>query len=576
MEFEVFKTEILVDIKEKKKHCLKKIEKNKELIQSNIGEEGDLKKIDTFVNDLNIIIFELKKFNLIESVLKHPFFSKVLEAFRNSNILIEACKAKKKIALKWLLTMDINPCVQDDKGMTALMYAAESNLLFFVVQDLVKKDNCINLLDTNGDNALYHALDNVEALKELVKTDIDANCKHDGENLLLYCCKNDIFSPIIALVSSSNIDVNVVDKEGKTAAMYLAVKGREKEFESLCIKETCNFDYRNEDNESVLSILIQKLYVEYSDLFPHYLRMIAMLVKSNCNFNLPVDNIGNSALMAFMIIGDYYSSYYIAKYNPSIDLTVKNQFGENPSSLCIKLKDNENLLKTFKSLPTFDVNYIDPNTNNTMLMLCSMKGDATFVTELIENNVNIINDVNNRNENSLILATKFSKIAVVETLLKHGIFVNQQDYLGNTALYYAVDLNNIRLIKLLLKYKADMNIKNNEGVSTLNYAHSIADKNILNILTNPDDNSSSIIDSKVVSEENKPENKYRETFEYLYPCINNDYPKFEMTYPIECLLRSIYSGELGRLNYPEAALGVLPYIGNAGSSSVPLYSEFKY
>jgi len=226
MNFENFETDLLIDIKKKNKKCLKNIDKNAELIKANLGEEGDPEKINKFVKQLNIVIFQIKKYKLVEAILRNPLFSKVYEVFRNSDILIEACKNKKVDAVKWLSTMNINPCVQDEDGMTALMYAVKNYYsLNFVVKQLITNEKCLHATDKNGDNVLYHALCDNNAILELIKTDINVNyiCS-SGEPLFMYCCKNDIFTPISALTSSEKLNVNIVDEEGKTPAMILAEK----------------------------------------------------------------------------------------------------------------------------------------------------------------------------------------------------------------------------------------------------------------------------------------------------------------------------------------------------------------
>lgn len=51
--------------------------------------------------------------------------------------------------------------------------------------------------------------------------------------------------------------------------------------------------------------------------------------------------------------------------------------------------------------------------------------------ELLENDPNIINDVNCKNENALIITTKINQVKAIETLVDYGININQQDDLDN-------------------------------------------------------------------------------------------------------------------------------------------------
>jgi len=603
MEFEQFKLKLFNDLKKKSKKCLRRIDINKNLVQANLGENADPNTIDMFVKDFNKIILVttskfsfFEKYSLYEEVLRHNEFSKVYSAFKNSDILINACKYNNKTTdlIKWLLTMEINPCVQNEEGLTALMIASKKPGLINIVKEHSKNCDCINLLDNNKKNALFYALDNKEALNILLQSNIDTNIiKEDGKNepILMYCCKNDIFGPIPELVKSPNINANIINEEGWTPAMYLAEKGRTNEFISL--KKYCNYDTVNSKYESVLSIIIQKImnHTINDTIFPYYVRILSFLVHCDGNFNVPVDNIENTALMAFMVMNDTYSVYYILKYNRKVDLRVKNKYGENASSLCLKCNFSKTLLDLFFNHPTFDFDYVDNNTKNTMLMLCSMTPHSYYISNIINKNVNIVNEVNNRQESALILATKFKNLSTVDKLFKSNIKVNQEDfsikinasvinvnqkdYLGNTALYYAVDLKDTKLISYLVLNHADINIKNNEGQSPLDYAYELDDKAIITALLSPTQptisydfensnngyeastsysNSFSDLnppnysdlfynDSKTKHDEpNDPSIKYKETYEYLYPYINNNYRKMKTNYQIECQMKSIYSG----------------------------------
>jgi len=560
MDFDSFKTDLLVALKKNKKDFLRKFEANQQLIQANVGEEGDQKTIDRFVKDIINTLFIAKKCSIFEKFLKHPFFFKVYESFKNSEVLIEACKRNNKDVLKWLITMDINPCVQDENGMTALMHASKSSQQLFVVKYLVSKPECLNLVDKNGEIAAFHAIQIYDNLTEIAKSDIDINIRNNNnETVLLYCCRNEYFDAISALTLNKNIDVNVMDKAERTIAMILTEKGRYKEL-ILLRKRGCDFNIINKNNESVLSILINKLYVDVSNKLAEYIRIVVVLVFSNCNFNIPVDEEGNTALMVFMIVQDWYTVYYVARNKKDIDLSIKNNFGESATSLFMKYGSyNKTVYDTFTQNPTFDFEFIDPNNNNNILMFSAMK-EPKLLNTIVENNVNIINSINARNENALILATKFNHGDAVDDLLKFGIYVNQQDYLGNTALYYAVDTKNYQIIRSLLSSNADKDLKNFEGVSPLNHAHRLGDKKLIEALTNP-----AFIQQFGVTASNDaipkprydPMEEYRETAEYLYPCISTRYPSFKMNYPLECLIKSIYMGNV--MNVDMSSDVVPPY-----------------
>jgi len=511
--------------------------KIKKLIQAHLGEDGNQKTIDNFVFKINIVVLKSKNnFGFIEKVLNHPFMKIVLENFKTSNILIEACKTVNKPATEWLITMKIDPYIQDDNGMTALMYAAKNDILLFVVKHfiyVVKDEEYLNILDKNGENALFHAIRSPKTIFELVRSKIDINhINNYSESILIYCCKNEIYSPIYTLLSNEKIDVNYIDNNEKTAAMYLVEKGRYLELKALNIRG-CNYNFINIRMESVLSLFIRNLYRPSENkmndnLFEWYI--LCTLVEMNCNFNLPIDDDENTAVMVFIIAKDFKTLKFVLDNVKDINLSIRNKNGENASSLYIK-SDSKMKLNFIPDHPTFDYAFVDPNNNNNnnnMLMYIAMT-QPSLLNKIIYKNIHSLNSVNDRHENALILATKSNNTKAVDELLRNDICIDQQDYLGNTALYYAIDLRNKEIIKKLVSKEANINIKNNEGNSPLNHAVELEDKSILELLTDPlsvfhvkEKENEDFYESKVTK-------KYYDQEEYLYSWISNYYSHFKIT-----------------------------------------------
>jgi len=541
MNYESFEAEFLKELRGKNKKCLNILNENKKLIEEYLGEKGNPKTVHHMVENINdIIISETKEknYSLYEKVLKHEAFTNVYSVFKDSNILVKACQNENKPLAKWLITtMDINTCVQDDEGMSALMYAVKNGKFNSVIKLLIKKEECVNLVDKNGDNVIYHSLQNTDNLFELMNSlvlDVNHVSQRTKETYLLTLCKEERYKPFKFLIKNGNIDVNATDKLGKTVAMYLIERGRYSELTYLSNKN-CNFDYFNEDNESAISILIKKMYRSVENYnggrnaeeeMNKNFQCFIELIKMGYNFSGPMDKDGNTALMAFLLLQDEASLGFIFTYAKNLDLSVKNNYGESASSLLIKLKDNRMCRNIVNIESTFDFDYIDKNNNNTMLMLASIT-QPFLVYKMAENDVNLVNNVNTKNENALIIATKAGNLYSVEYLLKCSININQQDILGNTALHYAVSLKNKAIIEKLIMSKADIDIKNNEKKSPLNLAHELEDKEILNILTNPSllnsESSSSSNNNKGKKEEDNENEKqlykYNEVKEYLYPCV---------------------------------------------------------
>ncbi|OUM64287.1 hypothetical protein PIROE2DRAFT_60748 [Piromyces sp. E2] len=270
MNFEEFEGKILSEIRNNDNQCLGTIENNKKLISECFSNTEKPIRIKDFVNKLNDLILNIKDFNLIEKVLNHDLFVNVLNEFRNSEVLINACKTEKKEVIEWLLSMKISPFVQDYRGMTALMYAVKSKELEPVVETLIDNivangdSESLNLTDKNNENVLFHAATNEIILRKFLSLDkntfIDFNHKNNnGETVFIYCCKHDIVLSIGSLILTDGVDLNARDDRDRNGVMYLVDNARYVQL-FLLIKRRDKFDvnYRNKNQETLLSHLIQQ------------------------------------------------------------------------------------------------------------------------------------------------------------------------------------------------------------------------------------------------------------------------------------------------------------------------------
>jgi len=475
MSFEKFQTEFFLKLNNKDSSCLQTILNNEDIIEEHLEFNTNSDTMNNFVDRINNIIINnnsSKSYDLIEKVLYEPCFRNVLYSFVNSTVLIDAIKKENNHAVKWLLTMDINPCIQDEDGKSALMFAAEHNF-----EEVINKylDYCdvLNLEDKNGDNVLFYSVRNPKFIEndviknnkfavDLFQSNIDVNhVNHRGETILTYCCKNKIYKPINPyLLLNGNIDPNILDENDYTASMYLTENGRYRELLYIHRKNG-NLDYVNKKGESALSILINKYYSYDKEQdqvsYKKYVRVMNGFVKYNVNFNVPVDNDGNTPLMIMLMVNDNKSIKYCIKHIKNLDLSIKNKYGESVISLCYKLK-RDKIISLFEGHPTFDYHYKDIQYQNNLLILSAIS-KPSFMKELLENNASIINDVNDKGENALIVSTKNNSVEAIDILLQYGIKVNHQDEKGNTALHYAVDIEQPDIIRKLISSHADMNIK---------------------------------------------------------------------------------------------------------------------
>jgi hypothetical protein len=375
--FKKLENELLIDLKiNNKKGIIDKISKNCKFIQFHFHPDlnGDLKTIEKFVFTLNNIILSTNhKYHLIEKVLKHEAFNFVLKVFQNSNVLIRACKERNVSAVKWLLTMKINYRVQDEFGKTALMYAVEDSKLLFAVKQLVLDKDNLNMLDFNNENALFHATKNKSAFKIILDSNIKLNQLNiNHESILVYCCKYKHYKLIKYLVKKENINVDIEDNEEKTAIMYLAEDGRYSEIRTLSLRN-CNVNYMNMYYETALSLLLKNLYkVENVSQCSQYYHTMIELINLGCDFNVPVDEDGNTAIMVFIMVHDHHSLNYTLRFCKDLDLTIKNCYGDDASSFFFNFPKNNHCKFVIEYSDKSFVDIDNSSDNIRMLILSSL------------------------------------------------------------------------------------------------------------------------------------------------------------------------------------------------------------
>lgn len=515
-----FENKLLLKIKSNDKECINTIENNEKLIKFYYDEQQE--NIKAFIEKLNdIIITENKKdFSLIEKVLKHTLFVIVFSEFKESNILIRACQEGKKDALKWLLTMNINYYTQDKNGMTALMYAAENKELLFVVETLIANgDDNVHLADINGNNALFHAINNYDAFEKLLRTKIDVNHQNkEGDTVFILCCKSEINDPyhkiVKLLVPRHKIDMTHKNNEGKTGLTYLIKNGRYSSINH--INSYLSVDQTNTINDKKLLINETSLYDliatidtiydntdddtdEISKKLSDYSKVILALIKFGFNLNKEIDSFGNTLMMYFMMKEDYASMKYLLKYD-ELDLSIQNQLGISASYLYLFLSQKNIVIssvsgqqyKSFaveeiKNHKTYDHCYIDPKGNNLLIHSIIRDDLDSFLNSLsvLSDKKEIVDYQNNQNETALIIASKLGRYKFLTNFFLGMCDINHQDDLGNTALYYAIKIKDKCIINLLAHNHADVTLKNKQGVSPMDLANELNEEEILKILNKP-------------------------------------------------------------------------------------------
>ncbi|ORY20782.1 hypothetical protein LY90DRAFT_516539, partial [Neocallimastix californiae] len=169
MSFELFAAELFKSLGKDNKDSIIILETNNKLVKEYLTEKGNKKIVDKFVQDINDVILTKKNnnFSIIEQILLHPLLSYVFTVFKDSDVMINACKYELVDTVKWLLRMDINPFVQDKEGKIALMYAVKNKKFLFLIKQYIKNKDLLEIEDMDGNTVIFYAIGNVTILKEI-------------------------------------------------------------------------------------------------------------------------------------------------------------------------------------------------------------------------------------------------------------------------------------------------------------------------------------------------------------------------------------------------------------------------
>jgi len=345
----IFKHVLFSQLKNDEKKSLDTLTQNSKLIEEHLNNSNP-SEVKQFVNEFNDVVLdkEIKNYKLFEAVLNHKLFTTVLAEFNESNVLIRACKNVNIKAVKWLLTMNINYEVQDEFEMTALLHAVEHNSLDFAVKKMIKKNKkLVNHVDSNKNNILFHAIYAPEILKSLLKEKMDIDINHlnnENENLLIYSCRNNKMSSFEILNKYKSFDPNLKNCLGKTAAMYLVENARFNEIKTFVKKNNIDPNYRNKFGDSLVSVFIKKYYQHYIGdigeteftsnynyvIIKNYALTLKSLIDLKCDFNVPVDDDGNTIIKVLYMMEDNITSKYLIDHaNINLPLKSENNLSNN-------------------------------------------------------------------------------------------------------------------------------------------------------------------------------------------------------------------------------------------------------
>lgn len=123
-----------------------------------------------------------------------------------------------------------------------------------------------------------------------------------------------------------------------------------------------------------------------------------MLIEYGCDFNVPIDKDGNTPIMYFIMVGDYFATTLLLEKYQNLDLSIKNKHGFSASYLLFNIDASEKDLKNNLIFhKTFDYDFTD-NNNNNFIMYFLVRNKLNDDFNKILKRKRIKNQVNNKKE----------------------------------------------------------------------------------------------------------------------------------------------------------------------------------
>ena len=340
--------------------------------------------------------------------------------------LSHACLNENIEIVELLLTQDgIDVDMKDEDGFTALMRASVDRFTEIVAK-LLEKGADVNATDDYGDTALMKVI----------------NCDEEDDRPW-YQVEYDIIEIVEKLLKQDGIDVNVKNKNGKTALDIAEETGCTKKIQKLIIKHKTALIIpkglkRQEDRKNLEKLMSEKDVGNRGDgKMPYELRHK---------------------------IGEYLGGgkRKTRKTRPKR----QRGGGEEEDDELINASYNGHTETVTRLLEKgADMNAIDKY-GRTALIMAIQNGHTEIVTRLLEKGANV-NAKNSYGVTALHIASREGHTDIVAMLLEKGADVNAKSDGGYTALISASESGHTETVAMLLEKGADVNAKTNWGDTAL-------------------------------------------------------------------------------------------------------------
>lgn len=303
-----------------------------------------------------------------------------------------------------------NPNEIDKEGLTPLFRAMQIKNFPLIFALLTHENIDPDLPVNSGTTPLIYAVENDE--KELV-------------TLLLYGIKNPILEKGKGTFKIAAANINLPDKDGKTALMIAAENGNHDIVKTL-LRNGANVFLKNKKGETALNLAIK------SNRSAIFYRLAAAMKIPNPQ---PISGVKKTSDNA-----------------------------KNPTALMIAAQNGDlaELKRLLKSGAKIDETDAD---GKTALFYAILNDEIFAVQTLIAAKANV-NHVAKGKATPLMTAARFGRDQMIPLLLRSGVKINEQDKFGKTALMWAAEAD-IETVNELLKGKPNLHLNDEKGETAI-------------------------------------------------------------------------------------------------------------
>lgn len=361
-----------------------------------------------------------------------------------NSLLLEAVSKGRQTEVASLLESSIDQI--SAKTLVEAVFQASANGHKRLLQHLIRHGANVNSRCSTGNTALVVAAEHgyVDIVKLLVKSGANINGKTKcGKTALIVAAEKACFLPVIEfLVSDCHTDVNIQDKEGRTALMVSVQLCDIAAMRVLMYHKEVDFTLRDRKDRTAFDIakeygVVEEFMALQECIGDCYLNPVIVAVKK-----------GNVRLLREFIDSDSY------------DIEHADKEGFTPLMIALKMVWHASSRDILQTLIASGANVNSLHTGHperTPLLYAAELGNVDGVKLLVEYGASVNTQTPVSKISALMVAAQNGFSEIVELLLKNHADWRIKDFKDKTALTLALVSNQISCADVLIRHGADFN-----------------------------------------------------------------------------------------------------------------------